>query len=172
MVRDVTEWRCTSFIGPVCQKHQRLWGKLWPDYIAAITAGVRHKKKTSVTSVYSRGNIATFKVFSSSSVSSVLKINLAQGWFWQIKPMSLQPVSILPFNSGKQKTKQEIPECSLLAGQKAFRGQGGDVESGRDDSDVEEAFRGYCSAFQRETGSFIYLYLYKHLDHKHLKHHR
>lgn len=72
----------------------------------------------------------------------------------------------------KTKTKQEIPEYSLLAEQKAFRGQGGDVESGRDDSDVEEAFRGYCSAFQRETGSFIYLYLYKHLDHKHLKHHR
>lgn len=39
-------------------------------------------------------------------------------------------------------------------------------------SDVEEAFRVYCSASQRETGSFIYLYLYKHLDRKHLKHHR
>lgn len=41
-----------------------------------------------------------------------------------------------------------------------------------DDSDVEEAFEGLCSVFQRETGSFRYLYLYKHLDHKHLKHHR
>lgn len=40
------------------------------------------------------------------------------------------------------------------------------------DSDVEEAFEGLCSVFQRETGSFRYLYLYKHLDHKHLKHHR
>lgn len=46
------------------------------------------------------------------------------------------------------------------------------VNNGRDDSDVEEAFEGYCSVFQRETGSLIYLYLYKHLDHKHLKHHR
>ena len=46
------------------------------------------------------------------------------------------------------------------------------VENRRDDSDAEEAFEGYCSVFQRETGSFIYLYLYKHLDHKHLKHHR
>lgn len=71
-----------------------------------------------------------------------------------------------------EKKKKDLPECSLLAGQKAFRGEGGDVESGHDDSDVEEAFKGYCSAFQRETGSFIYLYLYKHLDHKHLKHHR
>lgn len=40
------------------------------------------------------------------------------------------------------------------------------------DRNVEEAFEGYCSVFQRETGSFKYLYLYKHLDHKHLKHHR
>lgn len=46
------------------------------------------------------------------------------------------------------------------------------VVNNSDDSDVEEAFEGYCSVFQRETGSFIYLYLYKHLDHKHLKHHR
>lgn len=67
--------------------------------------------------------------------------------------------------------KQDLPECSLLAGRKPFRGRGV-VNNRRDNSDVEEAFEGYCSVFQRETGSFIYLYLYKHLDHKHLKHHR
>lgn len=39
-----------------------------------------------------------------------------------------------------------------------------------DDSDVE-AVR-FCAVFGRETVSFTSSYLYKHLDQKHLKHHR
>lgn len=152
-------------MGPVYQKHRCFWGEFPLNYLLAVTAGVRHIRMT-VTSFHSQETIAKLSVFlflcpshgNNHNWGSSIRIetHLAPERFW---PKShhyhyspclflLLPLAI----------KQDFPECSLLAGQKAFRGKGGDVESRHDESDVEEAFKWYCSAFQRETGSFMYLY--------------